>query len=182
MPQRLRFFSGQVLTAAEFEAEQRYHREMRRLHNRLLHGVGIVEGLGVSADGGQCDAVVVAPGVVLDGLGNEIVVCDPVGVQLAGGENKTCFVTLRYAETPTYPVPTVDGGSEFTRITESFSVELTAADPCEAGNTQTLGLSRLIRQDGRWLVDDNYHHLRVVTRKTSIYATTPEPSRDPRQP
>ena len=44
MAKRVRFFAGQLLTAADFEAELTYHTEMRRLHNCSLHGVGIVEG------------------------------------------------------------------------------------------------------------------------------------------
>lgn len=35
---RVHFFVGQPLGAADFEAEQDYHRRMRHLHNRVLHG------------------------------------------------------------------------------------------------------------------------------------------------
>jgi len=157
--------SGQLITVADLETEQTYHREKRRLHNRLLHGVGIVEGLGVSADDDQGDAVIVSPGFALDGLGNEIVVPETVRAQLGACKNETCFVTLQYAETPTDPVPTEDGGSEFVRITESFSVELTTADPCETANTQALGLARLTRQHGRWMVDVAYSPKRVVRQE-----------------
>jgi hypothetical protein len=60
--ERVRFFDGQLLTAADFEAEQKYHLEKRRLHNRMLHGFGVVDGLRVSVAGGTDATVVVSPG------------------------------------------------------------------------------------------------------------------------
>jgi hypothetical protein len=162
MLKRVRFFPGQLLTADDFETEQTYQREKWRLHNRVLHGVGIVEGLGVATDDDQGAAVVVSPGVALDGLGNEIVVYDPIRVLTTACKGETCFVTLRYEETATDPVPVAAGGTEFTRILEGFSVELTAADPGSAGNAQTLGLARLVRQYGRWMVDVTYRPVRLL--------------------
>ena len=44
---RPRFFAGQLLDAATLQAEQDYHRDKLRRHNRILHGFGIVSGLGV---------------------------------------------------------------------------------------------------------------------------------------
>ena len=75
--ERVRFFDGQLLTATDFEAEQRYHLEKRRLHNRMLHGFGVVDGLGVSVADGTDAAVVVSPGFALDRRGNEIIVAGP---------------------------------------------------------------------------------------------------------
>ena len=45
--ERLSFFMGQHLSAQDFRTEQAYFREKLRLHNRCLHGWGIVCGLGV---------------------------------------------------------------------------------------------------------------------------------------
>ena len=70
MLERVRFFAGQLLTAEDFEPEQNYFREKRRLHNRMLHGSGVCKGLGVSMDDGQRDTVLVSPGFAIDGLGN----------------------------------------------------------------------------------------------------------------
>jgi hypothetical protein len=42
---RLRYLYGQLLGVADFQAEQSYHREKLRLHNRCLHGYGVVCGL-----------------------------------------------------------------------------------------------------------------------------------------
>ncbi len=44
---RLRYFHGQPLSALDLRREQTYHRDRARLHNRLLHGWGVVCGLEV---------------------------------------------------------------------------------------------------------------------------------------
>src|SRR2546430_2750976 len=43
---RPHFFAGQLLDSATLQAEQDYHREKLRRHNRTLHGFGTVNGLG----------------------------------------------------------------------------------------------------------------------------------------
>lgn len=45
---RLRYFYGQMLHARDFQAEQAYFREKMKLHNRCLHGAGVVCGMGVT--------------------------------------------------------------------------------------------------------------------------------------
>jgi hypothetical protein len=42
---RLRYLYGQLLGVADFQAEQSYHREKMRLHNRCLHGYGVICGM-----------------------------------------------------------------------------------------------------------------------------------------
>jgi len=44
---RLRYFYGQMLHARDLQAEQAYFREKLKLHNRCLHGWGVVCGLDV---------------------------------------------------------------------------------------------------------------------------------------
>jgi hypothetical protein len=70
--ERPRFFTGQLLTEAELNAEQAYVVEKNRLHNRYLHGWGIVCGLRVSCLGDEC--VNVEAGYALDPCGNDIVI------------------------------------------------------------------------------------------------------------
>ena len=49
--ERPHFVTGQILTADDLRAEQDYRAgEVRRRHNRLCHGWGIVDGLGVRWD------------------------------------------------------------------------------------------------------------------------------------
>lgn len=47
--ERLNYFFGQMLSAADFRTEQSYFREKLKLHNRCLHGYGVVCGLEVAA-------------------------------------------------------------------------------------------------------------------------------------
>jgi hypothetical protein len=91
--ERLRYFHGQPLGALDLRTEQAYHLETARLHHRLLHGWGIVCGLGVHVqDPPPCDpcdpnpdatVVVVEPGAAIDCHGNAIVVRRPRPVRLS---------------------------------------------------------------------------------------------------
>ena len=63
---RPHYFDGQLLTAADFSQEQEYHLGQRRLHNRMLHGAGVVSGLRVSAgETSSAPAIVVEAGFAL---------------------------------------------------------------------------------------------------------------------
>jgi len=71
---RTRFFAGQLLSEADLNNEQSYWLAKSRLHNRYLHGWGIVCGLQVSCN--DCDGwVTVNPGYAIDPCGNDIIVC-----------------------------------------------------------------------------------------------------------
>jgi hypothetical protein len=56
--QRVRYFTGEFLQEADFNAEQAYHMRMRYLHNRWLHISGIVHGLDVRVGPGPLDVTV----------------------------------------------------------------------------------------------------------------------------
>jgi hypothetical protein len=154
--QRLRFFDGQFLTAKDFQAEQQYHIEKRRLHNRMLHGFGVVDGLAVSVEDGPGTAVLVSPGLAIDRIGNEILVNGPVRIDPLVCTSDVCFVTIEFTETATDPVPTTNGGVEFSRVTEGYTVSISPQDPSQSANTPQLGLARLMRMEGHWVVDDTY--------------------------
>jgi hypothetical protein len=153
---RVQFFEGQLLTASDLEAEQTYQMEKRRLHNRMLHGVGVVDGLAVSVEDLPSAAAIVSPGLALDCYGNEIIVEAPIRVDLGICPRDTCFVTIQYTEFVTDPVLTTDGDVAFSRVTEGFTVAIMTEDPCESAKTQRLGLARLIRGNGHWIVDETY--------------------------
>lgn len=71
---RPRFFAGQLLTEDELNQLEQYVVNKNRLHNRHLHGWGVVCGLDVVCD--ECGAgVVVKPGYALSPCGDDIVVC-----------------------------------------------------------------------------------------------------------
>lgn len=78
---RPRFFPGMVLTADDLNRLDFYIRGKHRLHNRQLHGWGVVNGLEVTC--GPCgDGVVVGCGYALSPCGDDIVVCDSVSVDV----------------------------------------------------------------------------------------------------
>lgn len=78
---RPRFFAGQVLTADDLNRLDYYIRTKHRLHNRQLHGWGVVNGLEVTCD--PCGkGVVVGCGYALSPCGDDIVVCEPVQVDV----------------------------------------------------------------------------------------------------
>ncbi len=123
------------------------------MHNRVFLGAGIVDGLAVAVETGAPDAVVVSPGFAIDRLGNEILVDCPVRVEIGTRAEHTCFVALQYNEVLTDPVPTRNG-IEFSRILETFSVEILPAHSVESSDI--LRLARLIQRNGEWLIDDEY--------------------------
>jgi hypothetical protein len=85
--ERPRYFAGQLLTEAELNNDQAYTLAKNRLHNRFLHGWGVVCGLQVTCD--ACDGYVdVHSGYALDPCGNDIIVPADVSVPLVDMINK----------------------------------------------------------------------------------------------
>ena len=79
--ERIRYFTGRYMTARDFRDEQRYHQTHRYLHNRILHGWGVVCGLHVNPHPVEIcrkDHVKVDCGMALDCCGHEILVRKPV--------------------------------------------------------------------------------------------------------
>lgn len=86
---RPRFFAGQLLTEAELNSEQAYVLAKNRLHNRYLHGYGIVCGLLVGYH--ICPGwTTIFPGYALDPCGNDILVCAPYDFDLLKAINDCC--------------------------------------------------------------------------------------------
>lgn len=76
--ERIRYFTGRHMAARDFSDADDYHRSMRLLHNRLLHGWGIACGLGVRAHPRTECGVLVDCGLALDCHGREILLPRPV--------------------------------------------------------------------------------------------------------
>ncbi len=70
--ERLQFFNGQRLFAADLQQLEAFHRTMRELHNASCHQAGLGAGLAVCGEPGDRE-VVVGPGYALDVDGHEIV-------------------------------------------------------------------------------------------------------------
>ncbi len=75
--ERPKYFCGQLLTDDVLNAEQKYQREKNKLHNRYLHGWGVVCGLEVTCYSkcGTKGEVLVKQGYAIDCCGNDIIVC-----------------------------------------------------------------------------------------------------------
>ncbi len=72
---RPRFFAGQLLTEQDLNDLECYIIEKNKLHNRYLHGPGVVCGLQVVCH--ECDGwVTVKQGYAIDPCGNDIIVCE----------------------------------------------------------------------------------------------------------
>jgi hypothetical protein len=79
---RPRFFSGQVLTETDLTALERYTIDTHRMHNRYLHGPGVVCGLELVCE--DCgDGIAIRPGYGLDPCGRDLVVPDVQHVDVA---------------------------------------------------------------------------------------------------
>lgn len=125
--ERNRYFTGKFLTARDFRDEQAYFLQRHRLHNRLMHGQGIVCGLDVTPHpqaSCQDSWVVVAPGIAIDCHGRELIFDAPRAVKVweppaqpehpkkqAEGESEAAsarfLVFLSYCETPAEIVPAI---------------------------------------------------------------------------
>lgn len=145
--ERNRYFTGELLDVADLAQEQRYFLQKARRHNRMLHGWGIVCGLGIRA-GAAAGQVTVEPGYALDQCGDEIVVENEVTVDLCSEDDdgnavspcpsvdeqrkrvpterspaRPLYIVIRYAECATRPVPAM-GSVEYTRVRESFAIRV----------------------------------------------------------
>jgi hypothetical protein len=150
---RNRYYSGKLMSVADFEEEQSYLRTKQRRHNRLLHGVGVVRGLEVTMESGQAggDRVIVSPGVAIAPDGEELVVCDPVSLDVCPG-SAVCYVSLTLAEREVDP--TAD--DEPTRVEES--AEVGVSDDVASGQ---LAIARLKLDGGAWRLDPSFTPPRV---------------------
>jgi hypothetical protein len=132
---RPRYFAGQVLDAADLNADQAYVRHKQRLHNLYLHGWGVVCGLEVTCHP-DCDGWVrLGQGYAISPCGDDVVVCRDEDVDVLarirefcaeerrrrpdncipyGGTQADCgdtdgcwYLTLTYEETPTRAMTTL---------------------------------------------------------------------------
>lgn len=136
--ERNRYFYGKMLTARDFETEQRYFNNKRRLLNRTLYGAGVVCGLGVCRNDDVSFSV--ETGMALDYMGREICVPAPVIRKLRMVEgceslekSDRAYLCLQYAQEEREPVNNIgaaDSGSEqYNKIEESYRLYLSTDEP-----------------------------------------------------
>lgn len=115
--ERNRYFYGKLLTVRDFEAEQNYVMDKRRLMNRLLFGSGIITGLKV--DKIDFHTISIQSGAALDNLGREIIVPAPITTRLSlidgfaqNDSNRELYLCLAYSERGREPVHTLERNNE----------------------------------------------------------------------
>ena len=163
---RVNYFAGRLLSAEDFRAEQEYHREKSRLHNRRLHGSGVANGLTVSVAGGASrPAITVKPGVGIDPAGNELEVDAERSVSV-GVKARAFLVVLRYVERPVDPVPSFGTGGDadatsYALIEEDCELVLVPDDPPRRRGDAGLSLARYVRAGSGWQRDRAFKAGRV---------------------
>lgn len=137
---RNHYFHDKRLTVRDFRAEQEYFQEKRFLINRMIHGQGVVCGLGVRIESRVRDrlSVTLSPGLALDGRGREILVCDekkvcldvPVDCEVEQDGPRRYILCLEYCEHGVEPVSTGEGecegqgAEEYNRQRDSWKLRL----------------------------------------------------------
>lgn len=139
--ERNNYFYGKLLTSKDFQSEQEYLNNKRRLLNRVFHGTGIAYGLTVlKADD---SSIILQSGLALDGAGREIVVPQTQVVKLAAMEgyqelqSDSVYLGIAYQEEqiePTYAVMGNDGEEDqnkrYNGIREGYRLYLMDEEAC----------------------------------------------------
>ncbi len=135
---RINFFKGFLTTEKDWNDAERYHIEKRKLHNRVCHAAGVVQGISanlrVVARARGDLSVEVQSGVAIDGQGNELVLADAVIKNINLDEYRlpqTIYVVLRFSEELTDFVAYKENleYKGHRRVLESATVELAQTEP-----------------------------------------------------
>jgi hypothetical protein len=146
------YFTGKPMTARDFIDEQRYFLTRHWLHNRLLHGWGIICGLRVRCHWNpDCRDrwVIVEPGIALDCCGRELILPRRTPIRLAEDEDdppqNDLLIYLQYAEEPTECTPVLyacePNRAEPGRVREVAEVGIVPLDEVEDGCWRSRGES-----------------------------------------
>lgn len=141
--ERNNYYYGKLLTSKDFQGEQEYMNDKRRLLNRTLHGAGIVYGLDVVA--ADDSSIILQSGLALDASGREIVVPHTQVLKLSTVEgygnlkSDVACLGIAYEEKGADPVYAVmdteaDGdGKKYNRVKEGFRLFLQDRKDCVRG-------------------------------------------------
>ena len=129
-----------LLSVENFNAEQKYMNDKRRLVDRLVNGFGVVSGLSVVRINEQ--TISLESGMAVDSTGREIVVPNPVtkklsminGYEAAISSEKNAYVYLcmEYSEGEKgrgYDLASDSGDTAHDKIKEGYELYLTSAEP-----------------------------------------------------
>ena len=165
---RPRYFTGRLLVADDFEQEQQYHIDKQRLHNRMLHGSGIVEGLAVSQ---EKNLLIVKSGLALDCLGREIIVPEHLEVNLLEGDIEQ-YLALEYHEVLMDPSPVPEGEAQPARVQEQYVILWTDEESVRClrrrgargrtcGRAHPVPIARVKKRGAGWVLNRTFKPPRV---------------------
>jgi hypothetical protein len=176
--ERNRYFTGKYMAARDFSAEQEYFLTRHRLHNRVLHGWGVVCGLRVvEHPDPHCrpNWVVVKAGIAIDCWGREIVICRDTAFKL-----EEPYETLAAPDTPDAaphqssdqaPPAEVEGYHRSVIVAVTYTEELIEQAPalyaegaCDPSHTE----ANRIRETPRIVVLDPEEYPNCWPRKKTV--------------
>lgn len=133
---RNKYFFGKLLTVRDFEVEQQYFNDKRRVLNHLLFGAGVVCGLTVTRVDGS--TVAIESGLALDSTGREILVPKAVVTRLSefdgfmpetGEISPHIYLCAEYNEEEREPVQGVETETQHNKTEEGYRFFLTYDEP-----------------------------------------------------
>lgn len=139
--ERNKYFFGKLLSVEDFNLEQKYINDKRRMINRFVLGAGVVAGMYVVRIDER--TISVERGLALDSLGREIVIDAPEIKKLSlidgfdsclrSGNDSYMYLCVEYNEVEKSPVHNVAGtsasGENFNKVQESYRLYLTNNEP-----------------------------------------------------
>lgn len=145
--ERNKYYYGKLLSVDDFQLEQRYVNDKRRMTNRFLHGAGVAAGLYVVRIDEK--TVSLENGYALDSLGREIVVDTPVIRRLSlldgyassveNSDKDYVYLCIDYEEEETGAVHNIAGNTiaageaqAYNKIKETYRLYLTDTEPEQA--------------------------------------------------
>lgn len=150
--ERNRYFYGKFLSVDDFQAEQRYMNDKRRILNRFLYGVGVVCGMQVVEVDDYTFSL--EAGMALDFSGREIVVATPFVKRLsaidgfskysaAGEDRQDLYLCIAYDEYMDEPVHNItrtneEQEEEFNKYVEGYHLFVTSEMPDAEGEQITI--------------------------------------------
>lgn len=139
---RNHYFYGKLLTVSDFQLEQNYVINKLRLHNKLLQGKGILNGLRVTNLTSNSENVTftLSSGHAIDGDGHVILLNSErtISLENSATDKANFYICINYIECEQDSVPIATNGSQcgeedccYNRIEESYNITLEkSASPC----------------------------------------------------
>ena len=160
---RVNYYAGKLLTAEDFQTEQQYFKDRIKLHNRFLHGYGIVSGLEVSISSKLPEALTVSRGYAIDPLGNDVIL--PMDMQASfPTAGIAVYLVLCWAERGIDLMPMLSSGGEGEQLTasriEEYALLKYETNKHQANQTGVV-LARLKKIRGKWKIDKQFRAHRV---------------------